>query len=540
MNSIYSSFFVRRLWMIILIAPAFLLGCEGGAIVFEAGSAARVDIDENNAGVVWMARASVAGAPNSVKLTYELKGADADALSINPVNGSVSFKTPADFEQPVDADKNNEYVFSVEAKADGKAAVQQVTLQVKNITQPVVELIKPQPFENVGTGATVEVETLVKFYDAESNTPFVDGSITLNSMPMEAAGEDAKIWKSKIAVAEGGINLDITASASSVGALNLKERLLNKRNSAPVSHVWAIKDKFMLVSWEDNSGYFDLDTRELESFDRQPFFFYNFAFPGSLGGKCLSLPVVCYTFSKPLSEREYLVLLSIDYFFESSGLRMFIPTNRLAALEFPKEVIDLALDETHRRIISLSRTSDSYIFSWASLDDNGAPVGVRTTPLFSLPQSVYPVGYKQFSVHGSTGTFIFAEEKQVNGIARTVIRGFGEDGAQRFEAELVGRASNFVVHEKTGLIYVAENSDSYRAKIKSIDIVSGVVADVLNEGAMPQHGAFSGLGIDQINDRIYVGDSVSYSLYMVDLANKTMRELPYTHVLPPPPSGHED
>ena len=519
---------IRMIKAAALVLAIGITGCDGGAIVFEAGTAARVDVAENTEGVVWQAKASVTGTSNSAKLIYELKGADAGAFFINPANGAVSFKTPADFEQPVDADKNNEYLFSIEAKADAKSAAQQVLLRVNNVTQPVVELIKPQPFENVGTGDPVEVEALVKFYDAESNTPVINGNITLNSKPMEASGEDAKIWKSKIAVAEGGIDLDISASASALGAINHKEKLLNKRNAANVSFLWAVQGDWMMVA----GGGLDLNT----SYNLSTKQMYT---PGSVmlndedlswikAFKCRPNVFVCYTLSWggfSSLDNGHELSLHFDYGHFGPTYAEF-KAHLLPTVAQQEKRIDLAVDDAHSRMIFVSETPNGYSLSTVDL------AGWTDLPLFNLPRSTFSSGFQQFAVHGRSNTFIFTELRVINGVAHNYVRGFDEKGVQRFEVKLGADISNLVVDEMVGLIYVADNSKTYRAKLLSIDVANGEVRELVDKKSEVPHGAFTGLTLDQISNRLYIGDSVSDAIYIVDLANKVMQELPYKYTPP--------
>ena len=88
--------------------------------MFDAGSEARIEADENTSGIVWTSKAQVVGQADTKSMVFELRGADATLFSINSATGAVSFKTPADFERPLDADKNNEYRISIEAKINGK------------------------------------------------------------------------------------------------------------------------------------------------------------------------------------------------------------------------------------------------------------------------------------------------------------------------------------------------------------------------------------------------------------------------------------
>ena len=114
-----------------------------------------------------------------------------------------------DFEAPLDADKNNDYRLVITAAVKDKTSQQQVSLKINNVTKPVVELIKPKPYENVGTGEPLEVETLVRFYDVESNSAIEGGAVEINASPLQHSTEDAQVWQGKMKVPQGGVDLSI-------------------------------------------------------------------------------------------------------------------------------------------------------------------------------------------------------------------------------------------------------------------------------------------------------------------------------------------
>ena len=104
---------------------------------------------------------------------------------------------------------------------------------------------------------------------------------------------------------------------------------------------------------------------------------------------------------------------------------------------------------------------------------NGALSEREPKLIFKLPNAQVPGVLKQIGVDGASNTYILADERIMNGVARTFIQGFGEDGVKRFESQVGPDISNLVVHEAAGLIYVAENSGSSQAKIKSIELATG-------------------------------------------------------------------
>ena len=105
-------------------------------------------------------------------------------------------------------DKNNDYRLVITAAVKDKTSQQQVSLKINNVTKPVVELIKPKPYENVGTGEPLEVETLVRFYDVESNSAIEGGAVEINAS-LQHSTEDAQVWQGKMKVPQGGVDLSI-------------------------------------------------------------------------------------------------------------------------------------------------------------------------------------------------------------------------------------------------------------------------------------------------------------------------------------------
>ena len=95
-------------------------------------SSANFTVPENNTIV-----SLTATDPNGNALTYGIAGgADANLFSINPTNGTLSFKTVPDFEAPADADGDNVYDLIVSV-SDGiaQAVTQPITVTVTDIVE---------------------------------------------------------------------------------------------------------------------------------------------------------------------------------------------------------------------------------------------------------------------------------------------------------------------------------------------------------------------------------------------------------------------
>lgn len=207
-----------------------LAACQGGAVFFEGGASGQVNVNENTTAPVWKAIAKVTGTSSTAGITYRLRGPDAEQFSVN-TNGEISFRQAADFEHPLDADKNNEYQIEIEASANTQPAVQSLRITLEDVKKPKVALLQPKPYENVGKGDEVEVATRVRVFDAESNTPLNGLAVKQNSMTLQQDATDPSLWKGTILVPEGGVAFALSAILADGTELTSSAKLLNKRNS---------------------------------------------------------------------------------------------------------------------------------------------------------------------------------------------------------------------------------------------------------------------------------------------------------------------
>jgi hypothetical protein len=204
-------------------------------------------------------------------------------------------------------------------------------------------------------------------------------------------------------------------------------------------------------------------------------------------------------------------------------------------IDYPAGARALAVDDKNNRVILAAdkpAETSSRSVSISAVAINAKGYFAARTPQYMFDLPALPVGatLKYFAVDGVAKTYIFAFEYEAAAPGKTIIQGYGENGVKRFEAQLGQDISNLVVRENAGHIYVAEHSSSARAKIKVIDAKTGIVADLLSENSDIPHGAYSGLGLDQTNNRLYVGDTVSDAIYVLDLSTMRMSELDYTYV----------
>ena len=136
-------------------AIGFLAACGGGSgdnaiTLTNAGpvfsSTASISIEENTVGVVYTAQANDADG-DTVTITVS-GGPAAGQVSLNATSGELSFAIDLDFENPGDANADNIYEVSLEAR-DGRGGVARLDLDIEVTDQVDVIAVR-----RVGTGFT--------------------------------------------------------------------------------------------------------------------------------------------------------------------------------------------------------------------------------------------------------------------------------------------------------------------------------------------------------------------------------------------------
>lgn len=533
-------------WLIraaLVILSIGIVGCDEGVIVFEAGSNAHTDVDENTSGAVWSAKAKVTGTSNATQISYDINGPDADLFLINPVTGVVSFKTPVDFETPTDADKNNEYLFIITAGTGPKSAVQQVALMVKNVTLPVVEFVRPKPFENVSFGKTVELETLVRFYDKESNTPIQDASVLLNSIELSKVANSDQMWSGKMTISQLTTNLNVVGLQGGVTRSSANTIIFNKPNALNPSYFGNFSDNglgIVTIPFEISNVFakVDLINKQItaqfkfyEGEDLETARLYDLTNPdGIKGGGRLQIAAhaqrpIWYGLiqGNSIDQTQSIIRVSEDPSFASVWL-----------FNIADHAIDLAIDEHNQRLVILSRQDygqgDQFRLSARRLD----PIGPMDLPqpslLQQLPATHVTGKLKDFGIDGLSETYIFADERQIDGQLKTLVQGFSAEGVQNFATFIGPDISNMVIHSAAGVLYVAENSRSSSARVVAINMVTGAVEILFAPEECSQCGAFTSLGLDAARNRLVIGDTVSDAIYLVDLKTRQLQELDYIYL----------
>ncbi|HRH77716.1 MAG TPA: hypothetical protein PK129_10250, partial [Cellvibrionaceae bacterium] len=210
-------------------------------------------------------------------------------------------------------------------------------------------------------------------------------------------------------------------------------------------------------------------------------------------------------------------------------------------------VVNVTYDGTNKRVLVVVKSSeqakDKFRVLTFATDQNqgfvkaqpqtGSCLPAAQDSVWDMPVDIVRGAFKQFNFHRLSKSYIVADERVVNGVSKTVIQGFAEDGQKRFEAYVGPDISNLAINNTEGIIYVAENHSSAAGKIKTINISTGEVGDLVQSYGDSAVGAYTDLRMDNVNKLLYVGDDVSDAFFVVDLAAKSISELPYKSAIYP-------
>ncbi|HEY6530082.1 MAG TPA: cadherin repeat domain-containing protein [Cellvibrionaceae bacterium] len=511
-----------RCCIITLVYAISLSACTGGSIAFDRANT-QTDTDENTNGIFWKAQVQVQGDVKNI--LYKISGSDAGLLVINSATGELSFKIPADFETPIDSDKKNMYEVDIEATAANNSAKQHLKIAIKDVSRPVISLEKPRPNENVGTDkpGSMEIETVVRFFDAESNIPIKDGIVTLNTSALIQDAVDPQLWKGKITVPEGGADVALTGFLADKTPIKSATQLFNKRDSINPSYLAVSPGRYLV--------FFDPDRSMIGRISLENGLWYSHITNSSL-------PSHFPTFDWNSTREDIYLLQNNTNNIYALGLRSAWSLDIFYAGYIPG-VVNLTYDYTNQRLIALAKNTEAGSSQYRALalaTDNtngfvnaqpntGSPIPAITQLLWELPNDIILGTFKYFNFHRASKTYIIADERNINNIQQTLVRGFGEHGQKKFEALIGPDISNLTINEKESLVYVAENHSLATGKIKSININNGDVADLIDSYGTSAVGAYSSIRIDIPNKLLYIGDDVSDSVFVVDLTTRSMSQI---------------
>ncbi len=504
-----------------------LAGCQGGAVYFEGGAAGQVSVNENTAAPVWTAVARVEGASGPANITYRITGPDAEQFVIN-ANGELSFKLAADFEHPQDADNNNEYRVDIEASANTKTAVQTLRVNVVDVKTPQVALVRPKPFENVGKGDELEVATVVRVFDAESNTPLQGLEVKQNFVSLQQDRADPSLWKGTMVVPENGVEFPLSAVLADGTELNANGKLLNKRNSLSPSFLGVNPGAYLI--------FVDPERQMIGKLNLSNMYWTDYLFDNALSNVHFfdfnSSWETLYATYKPQASEELMafnVASRFPLFFHHSDC-------------LPGAVANITYDITNKRTLALlprqeKNTQRFKVLSFA-VDQNTGFIDAKqnlSTPctpaqqnvVWDIPAGVIKGVYKDFNYYRLGKLYVLADERMEIGSTYTAIQVFSESGERRFEVRLGADISNMAIDNNAGIIYVAENHSSFAGTIKAINITTGQVTQLVKSISGNSPGAYTQLRIDNVNKKLYIADDVSDAFFVVDLATGSLSELKY-------------
>jgi hypothetical protein len=509
--------FPRQLISLIMVGS--LAGCVGvGTGVTFDKSSALTEVNENTSTSFWTAHAQAGS--NSPK--YSISGADAHLFTINEKTGALIFKQPADYEKPLDNDRDNAYLIDITAQVNQSSDKQNLKVVVKDINHPTVALLNPKANANVGRGDFTDVEVSVKVFDEESKGPMNSGSVTVNTITLVKDKNDPTIWKGIITVPVGEIDVVVAAITA--------DNVVIKETAKWVNKLAALKPQVMALV---PGGYI----ATIDTTNHMMAKIYLSGMPQWVeyaGNAQLFMPLKEFDFSS-----------SSQTIYFSNDSRELLAASIASAIPkvFYGGVIEglqsVVYDASGKRLVVLTmqqgKGSNFYSASAVALNITKGFANAKTadtrnsaaqmTSLMNFPADVVKGKFKQFSYHRTSQTYIVADERVVDGTSQTLVQGFSAAGSKRFEAVIGGDISNLTVDETANVLYVAELSGTPAAKLKAINMNNGVVSGLDGSPSGVVIGSMADLRMDNVNKKLYVGDAVSDAIFVVDLTTQTVSEL---------------
>ncbi len=503
-----------------------LTGCDGGSLKFTAGENAALKINENTSGIVWKAQVALQGSGNITGLNYRISGPDQDKFVINAATGELSLREAADYEQPMDADRDNQYRLNIEARANNQTIVQNLIVQITDVFTPKIQLISPRLNENLANKTDVQVNVLVRLFDAERNGPLDAGAASLNGQALIQDADNPQLFRGEFTLPAAGMDLMLEGRYADGQLLRLNGKLFNKLDAVSPDYV-AINPSsylFFLDRTDGSVGKLPLDNKISYRYIQhslfttlQPVFDFNSLYQtvyttvdkGQGITELYAFPIGSVTpnyFSAGCTSDK---ILSIAY--DGLNKRILVVTQNSGQSSADYKILAIALDESKGFV-----NSDTP--GHCSRKIEGPVVG-------TLSPEIIKGAFKQLAFHRLSGTFVVADERMQAGQLITVVQGFSETGEKRFEATVGPDISNMTINNAMGIIYVAENHSSVDGTIKTINVATGEVKDLLSTLGDNYLGAYSDIRIDNPNQLLYIADAVSDDFFVVNLATNTLTNL---------------
>lgn len=503
-----------------------LAGCSGGVLKFTAGANASVKVQENTLGKVWHASVTIEGPGSIYGLNYKLGGPDQDKFLINTTTGELAWREAVDFEQPEDADQNNEYQVNIEASANNQTAAQSLYIHLEDVSIPQVELVKPKLNENLAQKTDVQVNAVVRLYDAESNQPLDSAAAFVNGQSLQQDVNNPQLFNGVVTVPAAGLDISLAGQYARAQSVRAQGKLFNKELAVSPVNFGVVPGSYLFYLDDTDSAVSKLNLQTGISAhyvqhslfpDSAPIFDFN-----------SSHQAVYTTLTESLGRTQlygFLVGRSAPEYFRAGSTQ--------------DQILNITYDSLNKRVLLVSRDSQQpgadYKVLALATDEKTAFVNAATCNscqqeleeniVWRITTDIIKGTFKQLAFHRISGTFVVADERKQAGRLVTVLQGFSEAGEKRFESVVGPDISNITINNPKGIIYVAENHSSVAGRIKAIDVATGITTDLLTSVGNNFIGAYSEIRIDNTNQLLYIADSVSDDFFVVDLATNTMKSL---------------
>ena len=408
----------------------------------------------------------------------------------------------------------------------------------------------------MGSGASVDLDVVVQLADELSGASLYGASVTVEGEAFKQDAADPLLWKGKLTVPKDGITFEIIVETIDKNIFTKTVTYFNKTG--------ALKPLVMGINPGNYILTYDPVAHRIAKVD-----LINFSWKEYIQNSALTGTDILFDFNSSY-QHAYTMVDGSD----ANNKRLvaagvvdgFPPIFFAGSVNNP---VNIQYDGKNKRVLVLRKTAenpDKFIAIGVATgngkaDDaiyGGFANGKSEANSFDLitddlawdvPLGTTKGPLKAFAFYRNGNMFLIADERIISGVKRTVIQAFSEGSngtAQwKFEVTLGADISNIAINNGNssgaagGFAYVAENKSSLLAgKLKKIDLAKGEVSDLDETKGNVVVANYSELRFDNINQRLYIGDSVADSIYEVNISTRVMRELPVTPaIIDIPPSS---
>lgn len=397
----------------------------------------------------------------------------------------------------------------------------------------------------MGNGSGKAVEITVKFVDANSNAPLYDSLITAAGTNLRQDTSDPTLWKGTVNVPNGGTTIEVVAVSPDKKEIKKTLKLLNKAG--------ALKPLVMGVQPGSYVMVYDPEAHRIAKIN-----LLNNLWTQYLQDPRLAGTEILFDFNSSV-QHAYTTIEGSNA--ENKRLVAAGVADGIPAVFFAGTVpnpVNVTYDGTKKRVLVMTKDLNQNNFTLVGIPTgsgdgldkaNGGFSGGKLeadsfqnanyTTAWNVPSGTVTGTFKSFAYYRKGTTFLVADERVIDGAKKTVIQGFLEgsngEASKKFEVTVGPDISNITVNNNStsGTAYVAENKSAVMvSKLKAINLTTGTVADLgeTKNGIAISH--YSEIRIDNTNQKLYIGNAVSDTFYVVDLKTNVLSELPVTSSVP--------